>query len=741
MGDISLAKLLSTIDMELQANNLNAAVSLIEDGRSQWQDNQQILQRLAVCHFRRGEKGLAIQTQRELVTRFPENMAAANLLITWSMQAGEVENIRPLLDVWRTRIPDHPQFWLNEIRFLHLTGQPESTLAELRRFVQAHPDSDEAWRRLMGCERNSGDEDSLAAAIKGALRALPNSLAVARVALQVSLAARNIRLAKLAYENLLRIDPEFNSREPDLSLRFELDCITHRYQNLEKDVAIEEIRALIKRIPGEVAPVRYYCRWLSGGARFAEAFPLIEEWCRRLPDDAEFLLWEIRLLRERGDIAAAWMRSEELVNKQPLLEGVWLERLLLARDESLSHLWHRTTIQAHATCPFAPQIVAVIDKGDVERGDLSFKQDTLQEFMGSCPDSLKHDRYHLAACFYIFRGQYSLALSEINEGLSELSGDYRLLLLRLTGYREFGVGPAIFTAWAQDILKHPKINLAGCIRAAEILLDAKRNELLGYLLQEIIRNPLLDSGAKLAAKNFYTVHLWSEENKVVGVVTESPVKLQFPPHVRHVCLVFGGLAHGSSKMFFGLMAPILNKLGLGAVYLMDRQKLLFLNGVEEFAPDYKGTLQALRELLPESVTTISCIGCSGGGYGALRYAIDMNAASALLFASPTKLGAEVYANDGRARVIAKRIDREVPQLAVNLAHELEHALHKPNVHLWYGGMMPEDREHALNLAGLPGVTLHELHDYAQHNVIHQLAATGQLEDVVRRALIGRPVEG
>lgn len=744
MGNASLAKFLSAIDIYLQANNLGAAFSMIEDGQNQWPDNHQILQRLALCHYRLGENGLAIQAQRKLVARFPDNMAAANLLIAWCIQAGDVESIRSLLASWRARLPGHPQFWLNEIRLLHFTDQPESTLAELRRFIQAHPDSDEGWRRLIGCERNSGDENSLAAVIKGALLALPDSPAVGRIALQVSLAVWNIGLAKLAHDGLLRIDPEFDTNEPDFSFRFELCRITHRYQSGEEDAAIEEVRALIARFPEEVMPVRYYCRWLSGRAQFTEALPQIEKWCMRLPDDTEFSLWEIRLLREKGDIAHAWMRSDELVNKQPLLEGVWIERLLLARNESLSHIWHRTTIQANAACPSATQIMVAENEGNVERGNLSFKSETLQEFLGNCPDSLKGDKYQLTACFYIAQAQYSLALSEIDEGLSKFPNDYRLLLLRLEVYRllllrlldykESGLGVEIFAARAQEVLQHPEINWAGCIRAAEILLDAKKNELLGDLLQKIIRNPSLDSRARLAAKTFYAVHLWGGTNKVIGM-SGGPVALQFPANVRHVCLVFGGLAHGSSQRVFDLLAPILDKLGVGAVYLMDRQKVLFLNGVEEIADGYEGTLKALRELLPEQATTISCIGCSAGGYGALRYAIDLKAASALLFSSPTKLGAEVYASDGRARLIAKRIDETVPHLAVNLAQALEHSEHKPNVHLWYGGAMPQDREHALNMAGLHGVTLHELQDYAQHNVFFHLASTGQLEGAVRQALL------
>jgi pimeloyl-ACP methyl ester carboxylesterase len=206
-----------------------------------------------------------------------------------------------------------------------------------------------------------------------------------------------------------------------------------------------------------------------------------------------------------------------------------------------------------------------------------------------------------------------------------------------------------------------------------------------------------------------------------------------PVGVRHVVFVFGGLAAGS-KRTFDLVSPIFEKLGLGAIYLMDRQKVLFLNGITELASDYEGTLTALRSMLPDTVTTISCFGNSAGGYAALRYAIDLKAASALLVSSPTSVDDEACSRDGRARLVAKRIQKLVPHQAMDLSRLLEQSETVPDVHVWYGGAMPEDREHAGYVAGAPGVTLHEVTAYQGHDVIEYLAATGRLENAVREGL-------
>lgn len=732
MGSASLAAQLRAIDFELQAGNPSGALAMIEASRQKWPVEQGILLREALCRYRLGEKAQALQLQRELAARFPDSPAAASRLIAWSIEAGDAACIRPLLDAWRIRLPDNPGFWLNEIHFLHLTDQQNARLAELRRFVQRHSGVEEGWRSLIRAEHNSGIDNLLDTAIRRGLMALPDSLGIARVALEVSLAAQNVELAILAHESLLRIDPVFDAKEPQLLCRLELLRIVRRYRGGEEDAALVEISALIGRFPEVPGPARQYSHWLSSRGRFAEALSLVEVWRKRLPGDSDFALREIQLLRKMGDTAQAWVLCDDLINNQPALESAWVERILLTRDESLNHLWHETAVQAVALFPNAFSIIQAAYAGAIESGKLDFMSEALREFLGKYPDSLQGLR--LAAGFYEDQAEYSKALCAIEAGLSKFPDDYPLLHSRLRVSWALGQRGAGLVSWAQGVLEHPQVNLAGINSTLRILLDAGENELLGKLLQDVVHNALLDSGARdFAAKAFNSLHLVHDGSASTTISKfGGAVVLRLPPKVSHVVLGFNGLA---GMLPIELLLPIFDKLGLGAIFLSDRQKLLFLNGVAELADDYDKTLSALRDLLPDSVTKISCLGNSAGGYAALRYAIDLNASSAMLFAPPTNLDADACARDGRARIVAKRIHKVVPHQAVNLAQALVLSSHRPKVHLWYGGAMTQDREHALNMAGVPGVALHEEPGYEGHDVIWHLASTGRLEDVVRQAII------
>lgn len=733
MGNISLAEQLRLIDSELQAGNPGGALEITERCQQQWPEALPISQRLALCYYRLGQKERALQLQRELVSRVPENAEAANRLIAWSVEAGNIPTIRPLLDAWRTRFPDNPLFWLSEIRALHLDGQHGARLAELRRFVLRHPTIEAGWQALLWAEQNSGGDNHLDAAIRAALSALPNSSSIARVALEVSLAAQNLELADLAHESLLRIAPQFDVSEPLLSCRFELLRIVRRYRDGAENGALEDIGALVVRFPNEPGPARRFAEWLGNAGRIAEALSLVEMWRKRLPADAEFALREVQLLREQGDAARAWALCDDLIKNHASLEAAWIERLLLSGQESLRHQWRETAERATALFPGSLRVVQTIYVGAIECDEFDFMSERLKTFLENCQDSLKG--YRLAADFYFQQMEYSTSLNVIDAGLSRFSDDYTLLLLRLQGNWRLRLNRESWATWAQALLQHARLTEGGLHVAMFVLLNAGHKAQLRGLLQDIVNNDSLDSSARdIAAKSLSSLTTEAESSRAGhGIIRlDGAVVLNLPPTVRHVVIGFGGLAGG---LLSELMQPILKKLGLGSIFLHDRQHVLYLNGVEELADDYEGTLSALRNLLPDSVSTISCFGSSAGGYAALRYAIDLKASSALLFASPTNINADACARDGRARIVAKRIHKVVPHQAANLAETLALSASRLNVHLWYGGAMQQDRDHALNMAGVPGVTLHELADYEGHDVLFHLASSGLLEDAVHQAIV------
>jgi hypothetical protein len=185
------AELLRAIDDRLSRDDYTGALALIDQSRGKVSPYPGLTRREALCRSLQGDAQSAIRIQRGLVEQLPDSAVDANTLITWCVQTRDT-TIRALLETWRTRLPDDPRFWLNEIRLLALSDEHSTRLDSLRRFVQAEPSSEEAWRRLLMDEWHWGGVDSLEIAIRGALDALPQSRAITRQALNLALSRRNL---------------------------------------------------------------------------------------------------------------------------------------------------------------------------------------------------------------------------------------------------------------------------------------------------------------------------------------------------------------------------------------------------------------------------------------------------------------------------------------------------------------------------------------------------------------------
>ena len=102
-----------------------------------------------------------------------------------------------------------------------------------------------------------------------------------------------------------------------------------------------------------------------------------------------------------------------------------------------------------------------------------------------------------------------------------------------------------------------------------------------------------------------------------------------------VILVFAG---GGQAFWLSLdgLHRVLRTCDAHVIYMRDYSSAFYLAGDEESGVDYRGLLDVLRgEIAGLGATRLGCLGNSGGGYAALRYALDLGAEAALSFSGIT----------------------------------------------------------------------------------------------------------
>lgn len=194
-----------------------------------------------------------------------------------------------------------------------------------------------------------------------------------------------------------------------------------------------------------------------------------------------------------------------------------------------------------------------------------------------------------------------------------------------------------------------------------------------------------------------------------------------------IAVIFTGLR---DRMQYPLtvLDHYLAALGVTAVYLRDFDRLLYWNGVRSWGGP---------EAMPKRIRSLAAgrrlvvIGGSAGGFGAIRWGIDLGADRIIAFAPPTNLEEEFRQSigDGRAKVLANRLRRHIPPEERNLAHRIAAAGGRIPIHLVFGSANAIDSGHARNLAGIPGVHLHS-ESAATHLVLHTLVEAGGFERVL-----------
>ncbi len=167
------------------------------------------------------------------------------------------------------------------------------------------------------------------------------------------------------------------------------------------------------------------------------------------------------------------------------------------------------------------------------------------------------------------------------------------------------------------------------------------------------------------------------------------------------------------------------------VYLRDFHGLHYLGGVRSLAADAAGSVASLRSLVQDlGGERLLCFGVSTGGYGALRYGLDLQADAVMSIGGPVNLEPRFVVHLRHRRSGAKlRLRFPDEPLDLRLRHAA--APTPPRVTLVYGEHQWDDRLQAEQLAGAPGVRLRPVAGFELHGVVPEIVRRGELSGLLQ----------
>ncbi len=202
-------------------------------------------------------------------------------------------------------------------------------------------------------------------------------------------------------------------------------------------------------------------------------------------------------------------------------------------------------------------------------------------------------------------------------------------------------------------------------------------------------------------------------------------------------LLFCGAKHR-----LGMPVPLIHRwlarLGVSLVYLRDFHGLCYLKGVASLGRDRPETITALRGLLDGiGVRRLVCLGCSGGGFGALLYALELGG-DAISMGSPTSMEPEFLKHMNHSAA-ATELKAAFPYEDLDLRRRLEAAGRPPRALIVYAERNWNERIQAEHAAGLQRAELHPVTGYKGHATAAELIRRGEFEPMLASFISGAAV--
>jgi len=408
--------------------------------------------------------------------------------------------------------------------------------------------------------------------------------------------------------------------------------------------ALEEYRAIHEAFPDKHPPVLGMIRLLLQQDRLSEARAVFEDvvWPGAAPDDSKSQL-----------ITALSPRHGKLGETADFLEG------LLARNRSNATVLTRLAVvrgaqrrldEAVRLFDEAAAFGPLPDYAQAIRADLLLTggrgTDGLalaSELAATNPHRVDHTQRLILA--YSFGGAPRNAALLMKQAATKWPREWRLLHL-------FNRMPPLPPLWQEifavfeDGLNIATADPRALFQFARASLRQGRTELALSALAPIAREASSGHMAKPleSALRKFSPAEWRARSRLAD---DPAAEFQFVPvaGADTTIVVFGGTDGCFSYLPFGHLDALISAYRANVIYLRDYRSLAYFEGVSSLAPNAEQTVVRLRDILERHETRrVITVGCSVGGFAAIRYGAQLGAQAAITFGAPTTLDKEFQAD-------------------------------------------------------------------------------------------------
>ena len=189
-----------------------------------------------------------------------------------------------------------------------------------------------------------------------------------------------------------------------------------------------------------------------------------------------------------------------------------------------------------------------------------------------------------------------------------------------------------------------------------------------------------------------------------------------------------------AKHRVGMPLPLihrwLTRVGASLIYVRDFHGLCYLNGIASLGADLPATVAALRRMLEDlGAQRTVCLGCSGGGFGAMLYALELGG-DVVSLGSPTNMEPAFNQHMNHSAVVLE-LKAAFPGEDLDLRRRFEAATPRPRTLIVYGDRNWNERIHAEHMTGLEGARLHPVTGYKGHATAPELIRRGEFVTLLK----------
>lgn len=218
--------------------------------------------------------------------------------------------------------------------------------------------------------------------------------------------------------------------------------------------------------------------------------------------------------------------------------------------------------------------------------------------------------------------------------------------------------------------------------------------------------------------------------------SDAEVFVRVRPDDRVVLVAFGGLYMRVGVADYEFYV-VTQDLPAGLIFLRDRSRRIYHNGLPELGRTFPEMAEGLRRLIGDRRWV--AVGNSGGGYAALLFGALAGADEVHAFAPVTFLDSKKrrrYKDDRFALDIDRiNADPDVQHEYLDVKPWMKRPVRPTRFHVYYAEAYDKDRLHAQRLKRIRRTTLHPSSGTG-HGVIRQFVISGELKRILRNAVAG-----